>query len=316
MSLFKRTPLAPISENIDQNFRVQSRSNSALKIFHRGLECQEELNFQNDTCESEYYKQKSFWEVEFRHTSQRYTLELYREIVDAESRLCGLSLYLNTDGPITPSIRSTLVEWMADVSHGCQHMPETLFMAVNYLDRYLSINPVPLQRLQLIGVTCLYLSAKLNDIAVPQIDEYSYVTEYSYTTDDIIDAEREILTALEFNLVVPTLIFFAELYFSYFNDPKIDDNCPLLLATLCEYTLIDYFVTNSYYPSIIAAAVLLFSSFHCERDLNIQELSVFGLDVHKINSCFSSLTEFLSSNHNCACPSSTSRFTSVWQFKQ
>lgn len=48
-------------------------------------------------------------------------------------------------------------------------MADTLFLAVSYLDRYLSLRVVPRARLQLVGVTCMLLAAKYEEIYAPQV---------------------------------------------------------------------------------------------------------------------------------------------------
>ena len=48
-------------------------------------------------------------------------------------------------------------------------MADTLFLAVSYLDRYLSLRAVPRARLQLVGVTCMLLAAKYEEIYAPQV---------------------------------------------------------------------------------------------------------------------------------------------------
>jgi len=45
---------------------------------------------------------------------------------------------------------------------------DTLFLAVSYLDRYLSLRCVPRARLQLVGITCMLLAAKYEEIYAPQ----------------------------------------------------------------------------------------------------------------------------------------------------
>ena len=54
---------------------------------------------------------------------------------------------------------------------------ETFYLAVDFLDRYLgSTENVPKNRLQLIGVTCLFIGAKLEEIYPPKLQEFAYVT--------------------------------------------------------------------------------------------------------------------------------------------
>lgn len=46
---------------------------------------------------------------------------------------------------------------------------DTLFLAISYIDRFLSLHPVPRQQLQLVGVSCMLLAAKYEEIYAPQV---------------------------------------------------------------------------------------------------------------------------------------------------
>ncbi|KAF1742824.1 hypothetical protein MXB_1221 [Myxobolus squamalis] len=159
-------------------------------------------------------------------------------------------------------MRGTLIDWMSDVAHGYHYSPETLFMAVNYLDRFLSIALIELCQLQLVATGCLFIAAynflnsilrKLNNIIIPQIEDFVYIS----------DTEKWILSVLAFDLVVPTVLFFAELYASYFQKMFIQEKNLLLIESLCEYILLDYVLINSYYPSVLAAAIIIASAYKC-----------------------------------------------------
>ena len=54
---------------------------------------------------------------------------------------------------------------------------ETFYLAVDFIDRYLgAAGPVAKNRLQLIGVTCLFIGAKIEEIYPPKLQEFAYVT--------------------------------------------------------------------------------------------------------------------------------------------
>ena len=64
-------------------------------------------------------------------------------------------------------------------------MSDTLFLAVSYLDRYLSTHKVMRSRLQLVGVVCLLLAAKYEEIYAPNIEEFCYITDNTYSRGDV-----------------------------------------------------------------------------------------------------------------------------------
>ena len=69
------------------------------------------------------------------------------------------------------------IDWLIEVCEVYRLHRETFYLAVDFLDRYLGIaEPVPKNRLQLIGVTCLFIGAKLEEIYPPKLQEFAYVT--------------------------------------------------------------------------------------------------------------------------------------------
>ncbi len=56
-------------------------------------------------------------------------------------------------------MRSILVDWLVDVTEEYHLTPETLFLTVNYLDRYLSATPTSREELQLIGMVCSFIAS-------------------------------------------------------------------------------------------------------------------------------------------------------------
>ena len=64
--------------------------------------------------------------------------------------------------------------------------------------------------LQLVGVTCMRLAAKFEEIYPPQLAKFSYITDYACSEEDIIAGEWEVLHALSWELAVPTAKVFLQ----------------------------------------------------------------------------------------------------------
>ena len=60
---------------------------------------------------------------------------------------------------ITFPMRSILVDWLVEVSEEYKLNTETIFLAVNYIDRFLSYMSVQRARLQLVGTACMFIAA-------------------------------------------------------------------------------------------------------------------------------------------------------------
>lgn len=66
---------------------------------------------------------------------------------------------------LQPRMRAILLDWLIEVCEVYKLHRETYYLAMDYIDRYLSThNNVPKNQLQLIGITCLFIAAKVSDI--------------------------------------------------------------------------------------------------------------------------------------------------------
>ncbi|CCW60311.1 unnamed protein product [Phytomonas sp. EM1] len=118
---------------------------------------------------------------------------------------------------VNEKMRMILIDWLIDVHLKFKLHPETMFLAVNLIDRYLScintkynaLSYVPRSQLQLVGVCAMLLAAKYEEIWPPELKECVHISANTYTREEIIKMERNICAALSFRLTVPTPYPFA-----------------------------------------------------------------------------------------------------------
>jgi cyclin E len=92
------------------------------------------------------------------------------------------------------------------------------------LDRYLAgADNVPKNRLQLIGVTCLFIGAKLEEIYPPKLQEFAYVTDGACTEEEILVMELEILKKLNWSLSPMTPNAWMRTYMQILHGPRKTD---------------------------------------------------------------------------------------------
>lgn len=121
--------------------------------------------------------------------------------------------YLASHTTTTPKMRARLVDWLVDVSLRFKLLDETLFAGVWLLDRYLSREPRLAKKvLQLAGVTCLMLAAKMEEVYPPSAADYLEVCDGAYTETELLDREALVLSALRFDLAVTTSLHFYRLF--------------------------------------------------------------------------------------------------------
>ena len=112
--------------------------------------------------------------------------------------------YMATQTDINDKMRAILVDWLVEVHLKFKLMPETLFLTVNLIDRYLAAAPVTRKNLQLVGVTAMLLASKYEEIWAPEVRDFVYISDKAYTREQILGCEKGMLNTLGFHLTVPT----------------------------------------------------------------------------------------------------------------
>ncbi|KAJ4376291.1 B-type cyclin [Neocucurbitaria cava] len=129
--------------------------------------------------------------------------EIFEYMHSLEERMKPNSTYMDHQAEIQWSMRSVLMDWLVQVHNRFTLLPETLFLAVNYVDRFLSCKVVSLGKLQLVGATALFVAAKYEEINCPSVQEIVYMVDGAYTADEVLKAERFMLSMLQFELGWP-----------------------------------------------------------------------------------------------------------------
>jgi len=129
-------------------------------------------------------------------------------------------------------------------------LPETLWIAINLVDRFLSKRIVSLVKLQLVGVTAMFIAAKYEEILAPSVDEFVFLTENGYTREEILKGESIILTTVDFRVSEYCSPYSWMRKISKADDYEIQTRT--LAKFLTELTLLDHrFLAVK--PSLVAA---------------------------------------------------------------
>ncbi|KAJ1523943.1 hypothetical protein ONE63_010492 [Megalurothrips usitatus] len=114
---------------------------------------------------------------------------------------------------LQPRMRSVLLDWLIEVCEVYRLHRETYYLAMDFLDRYLALTAnLPKTQLQLIGITCLFIAAKMEEIYPPKIGEFAYVTDGACTESDILAKELAIMKCLEWRLSPLTVNYWLNTY--------------------------------------------------------------------------------------------------------
>lgn len=151
--------------------------------------------------------------------------------------------------------RDILVNWLVKIHNKFGLLPETLYLAINIMDRFLGKELVQLDKLQLVGTSCLFIASKYEEVYSPSIKHFASETDGACTEDEIKEGEKFILKTLKFNLNYPNPMNFLR-RISKADDYDIQSRT--LAKFLLEISLVDFRFIGIL-PSLCAAAAMFMS---------------------------------------------------------
>ncbi len=104
------------------------------------------------------------------------------------------------------------MEWIIDVHRKFRLMPETLYVTVYIVDKFMSLQHIKKAELHLLGVTALLISTKYEEIYPPELKDLLNVSENKFTRQEVMKMETKILSLLEFSFMYPSSLRFLERY--------------------------------------------------------------------------------------------------------
>jgi G2/mitotic-specific cyclin 1/2 len=116
--------------------------------------------------------------------------------------------YMSRQTAIDWEMRTILLEWLIEVHSKFRLLPETLFIAINLVDRFLAVRVVSLEKLQLVGLTAMFIAAKYEEVICPSINHFLHMTDESFELDEMLRAERYMLSTLQFDMSYPNPLNF------------------------------------------------------------------------------------------------------------
>ncbi|XP_027506580.1 cyclin-A1 [Corapipo altera] len=220
-------------------------------------------------------------------TVEEYAEDIHQYLREAELRFRPKPYYMKKQPDITTGMRAILVDWLVEVGEEYKLRTETLYLAVNFLDRFLSCMSVLRGKLQLVGTAAILLAAKYEEIYPPEVDEFVYITDDTYTKKQLLRMEHLLLKVLGFDLTAPTINQFLLQYIQRHGVCMRTENFARYLA---ELSLLQADPFLKYLPSQIAAAAYCLANYTVNRSFWPETLAVFtGYSLSEIVPCLSDL---------------------------
>eukprot|EP00824_Muranothrix_gubernata_P001939 TRINITY_DN1226_c1_g1_i1.p1 TRINITY_DN1226_c1_g1~~TRINITY_DN1226_c1_g1_i1.p1 ORF type:complete len:316 (-),score=56.51 TRINITY_DN1226_c1_g1_i1:463-1410(-) len=158
----------------------------------------------------------------------------------------------NIQEHINEKMRGILVDWLVQVHYKFNLLSETLFLATNFMDRFLEKIPVSRSKLQLVGMVALLVACKYEEIYLPEVNDFVYICDHAYTKDEILQMEGVMLNTLQFSLTVATPAYFLA---RFCKAADCSSKVKMYATYVCELCLQEYSM-RTYRPSTLCAAAL------------------------------------------------------------
>jgi hypothetical protein len=199
---------------------------------------------------------QSFEESDNAQLVSEYAADIHSFLLSEESIRLPSATYMEQQRDINPRMRAILIDWHVEVHSKYRLHDETLWLAVQIVDRYLQTTQVMRNRLQLVGVAAMLISAKFEEIHPPEVRDFAYITDNTYSKQEILDMEAVILNVLAFDLACPTVVHFLAKFQRANRGSEVHKH---LAQYTAELSLLEMKFLK-YKPSQIAAAAVLLSN--------------------------------------------------------
>ncbi len=181
-----------------------------------------------------------------------YANDIFEYLRDLECKSVPNPMYMSHQDDLEWKTRGILIDWLVEVHTRFHLLPETLFLAVNVVDRFLSEKVVQLDRLQLVGITAMFIASKYEEVLSPHIANFRHIADDGFTEAEILSAERFVLATLDYDLSYPNPMNFLRRISKADN---YDIQSRTIGKYLMEISLLDHRLL-SYRPSHLAAAAM------------------------------------------------------------
>jgi len=162
------------------------------------------------------------------------------------------SNYMSRQTDINARMRAILLDWLVEVHLKFKLVPQTLYLTVHLIDRFLELKVVKRQKLQLVGVTAMLIASKYEEIYAPEVRDFEYISDKAYPQDEIIKMEAFMLDTLQFRISVPTSLNFLQRFLKVTNAAK---DVKQLSNFYCERMLQEHEMLQ-YSPTMICSSAL------------------------------------------------------------
>ncbi|CCM00940.1 uncharacterized protein FIBRA_02987 [Fibroporia radiculosa] len=212
-----------------------------------------------------------YLEEEYRDEIQFYMHEMERYTMSSTTSM-------DQQPEIRWHMRPCLVDFLVEIHFTFRLRPETLYLTLNIIDRYVSRRIVYVKHYQLVGCAALWIAAKFEDAKerVPTVQDLAQICRDTYDESAFIQMEGHVLSTIQWTLGHPTAEAWLRLMCcgAYVEEAKVQHVARFLM----EITLF-YREFVQYTPSAIALGSLTLARYLCGKGRHLFEETEECLEI-------------------------------------
>ncbi|WVN89476.1 uncharacterized protein L203_104701 [Cryptococcus depauperatus CBS 7841] len=190
-----------------------------------------------------------------------YAVDAFKYMMDIQPHTMPKPDYMNNQAELQWKMRQILMDWIIEVHSKFRLLPETLFIATNLVDRFLSKRVISLVKFQLVGLTALFIASKYEEVCCPGVEHFLHMSDGGYNIEELLKAERYMLSTLEFNMSYPNPLNFIR---RISKADGYDIQTRTVAKFLVEISCVDHRLLQ-FEPSMLAAGAMWLSRLCLER---------------------------------------------------
>eukprot|EP00461_Guttulinopsis_vulgaris_P002092 UN02093 len=210
-----------------------------------------------------------------------YTEDNFKRMVQLEQERQPLihPAYMSSQTNINVKYREVLIDWLSSIRTKYGLKADTLCLAVNLIDRFLSVSLIEKSQLQLLGCTALWVSSKYEEIYPPSLEDLVVAADKNYQAQQFVSFERLLVQSLKFQLTMSYPHQFAERFveaipfqnYGYTDEEEIKE-IRVRLIQVCDFILessYQHYCLAGTLPSRLAASALVIAlqwTGFCQND--------------------------------------------------
>ncbi|CAF4070933.1 unnamed protein product, partial [Rotaria sp. Silwood2] len=181
-------PILTAIRSIKQNSKENENDTQMFisPIVKRNFVTEQKLSLSENNKTREQLEQELYELPEYRRS-------IFEHLKSVEHIYAPKVNFMEYQSDTNSAMRTILIDWLIEVADEYKLNDETLFLCVQYVDRFLSTVNVTRSKLQLLGTTCMYVASKYEEMYPPALEEFSFITDNTYETKHILRMEQIIM---------------------------------------------------------------------------------------------------------------------------